>query len=394
MIKKLKKLLLRLSLAFCICFYSSVWGAEILLGMSSDFSGNVKYISHSLKAGIDAHFIEMNHQGGLNNNTLLLKAIDDRYDGIVAVENTRKLITEHNVLAMIGNVGTPTARLTVPLVNQEKTLLFGAYSGDAILRKSPPDRYVVNFRPSIEVEIEGLIEGLLVSGINPMEIAFFTQDRGFGSSGYKAAIRVLENRGFSFAKMLARGYHDANIDSVEEGLFTLLESDIEPKAIIMITGGRYAAKFIELAKQDFPDTLLLGLSAVGGSALIRLLGDNAEGVVITQVVPHYDADLPGVQAYRAALRKLDDSLSPNFISLEGYLLAKTFTAALGKIEGEINRESIIDSLETLSQYDLGIGKKISLSKTSHQASHHIWPSVIKNGQIRETSWQSITALLP
>jgi ABC-type branched-subunit amino acid transport system substrate-binding protein len=45
--------------------------------------------------------------------------------------NIRQLIEKDKVLAIIGNVGTPTAIIAVPLANEEKTLLF---AGGAVLR--------------------------------------------------------------------------------------------------------------------------------------------------------------------------------------------------------------------------------------------------------------------
>ncbi len=52
----------------------------------------------------------------------------------------RALIEQHNVLAILGNVGTPTAIVTVPIAQEKKTLLFGAFSGGDVLRPEPAGR--------------------------------------------------------------------------------------------------------------------------------------------------------------------------------------------------------------------------------------------------------------
>ncbi len=64
-------------------------------------------------------------------------------------------------MAAIGNVGTQTAIVTVPVFNKQKTLLFGAFTGAGLLRKSPPDRYIINYRASYAQETAAMIKGLL-----------------------------------------------------------------------------------------------------------------------------------------------------------------------------------------------------------------------------------------
>jgi len=57
---------------------------------------------------------------------------------------------------------------------------------------------------------------------------------------------------------------------------------------------------------------------VGTEGLINAAGSDAEGVIITQVVPPYDrVDLPTIQLYRKALDKYMFGTSPSFVSLEG-----------------------------------------------------------------------------
>jgi hypothetical protein len=58
--------------------------------------------------------------------------------------NMRQLIEKDHVLAVIGNVDTPTASVAVPIANEQKTLLFAPFAGGPNLRNEPPDRYVIN----------------------------------------------------------------------------------------------------------------------------------------------------------------------------------------------------------------------------------------------------------
>ena len=125
---------------------------EIVLGMSTVLTGNAANLGKDMQRGILAGLERANRNGGVNGRKLRLVTLDDGYEPTRTAPNIRQLIEKDHVLAVIGNVGTPTAIVAVPLVNEQKTLLFAPFAGGPILRKNPPDRYVINFRASYAEE--------------------------------------------------------------------------------------------------------------------------------------------------------------------------------------------------------------------------------------------------
>ena len=53
--------------------------------------------------------------GALHGRVLELTSLDDAYEPEAAIANTRQLIEEENVFALIGAVGTPTSRSATPI---------------------------------------------------------------------------------------------------------------------------------------------------------------------------------------------------------------------------------------------------------------------------------------
>jgi branched-chain amino acid transport system substrate-binding protein len=47
----------------------------------------------------------------------------------------------------------------------------------------------------------------------------------------------------------------------------------------------------------------------------------------------------------------------------------------------------------LGQFDIGLGKTLYLSRTEHQASHRVWPTLLKEGRFVPFQWSDITASL-
>lgn len=358
------------------------------IGMSVALSGPAAALGNGMKLGVETYFKKINAAGGVKGQKLNLIALDDGYEPAKAGANVTKLITDNKIVAAIGNVGTPTAIVTVPIFNKQKTLLFGAFTGAGLLRKSPPDRYIINYRASYAQETAAMVKGLMDNGIKPEEIAFFTQNDGYGDAGYNGAVKALKAAGFNKTEKLAHGRYTRNTANVEDGLGTILDAEIEPKAVIMVGAYKACSAFIKLAKEDLPKAIFLNVSFVGSNALAKALGAGGEGVVVTQVVPHFNSDDAGVKEYRDMLKKYSPDSQPGFVSLEGYVAAKLLVEGL-KNSKKATAEDLIDGIHTISSYDAGIGVPITFSKDQHQASNKIWPTVIKGGKFVPLEWKSL-----
>ncbi|WP_404375425.1 ABC transporter substrate-binding protein [Vreelandella aquamarina] len=363
--------------------------AELTVGIVAPSSGGAAPLGIGMQQGIQAYFSKINAEGGVNGNPLALKAYDDQYVPLQAAKHTRDLVSDEKILAAVGNVGTPTAAVTIPIYNQAETLLFGAFTGAGILRRSPPDRYVINYRASYVQETAAMVDGLLAAGIQPNEIAFFTQNDSFGDAGYNGAISALQARGFSDTASLVHGRFTRGTRNIHQGLATILQAPVTPRAVIIVGTFGPAADFIREARQDLPDTLFLNVSFVGSQALLEALGSRAEGVIVTQVVPPLDADLPAVAEYRQALTEYAPDAVPDFISLEGYLAAKLFVEGVKAAGSNPDREAIVDGLLSLGSIDIGVGEPLTLGPNDHQASDAVWPTVIQNGQFVPVDWANI-----
>ena len=362
-------------------------GGEIKIGMSTVLSGPVQSLGKEMKLGIETYFKKINATGGVNGNLLKLIAYDDGYEPKQCGVNMKKLIHEDQVLAVIGNVGTPTAIVSVPIANENNTLLFGAFTGANILRQSPPDKYIINYRASYEEETAAIVTGFLEIGLKPEEIAFFTQNDGYGDAGYQGGIKALQASGYAEAEELAHGRYTRNTLNVEDALVTIINAN--PKGVIMVGAYKPCAKFIKMAQEFLPDTLYANVSFVGSIPLLKELGPAQEGIIVTQVVPHFKSNLPGVIEFRDDLKTYSSNSTPGFVSLEGYLVAKIFVAGLKAAGVKPTRASIVETLEGLNNLDIGIGIQIHYSKTNHQASHQIWSTIIKNGQYITLDWAEL-----
>ncbi|MBV8141755.1 MAG: ABC transporter substrate-binding protein [Verrucomicrobia bacterium] len=369
---------------------------EVVFGMSTVLSGSAEKLGQDMQRGVLVGFERANRNGGINGRKLRLITLDDGYEPARTGPNMRQLMEKDNVLAIIGNVGTPTAIVAVPLVNEEKTLLFAAYSGAPILRDDPPDRYVINFRAGYAEETTAIVNALLDDGgLKPQEIAFFTEKDGYGDAGFTLGISAMERHGLINPKSILHVAYERNTLAVENAVASLLMAYKPPRAVMMFGAYAPCAKFIKLCRTSDLNPLFLNVSSVGSGALADSLGKTDSHLVVTQVVPcPKDDSIAIVREYRADLVAMYPSASAGHGDLEGYIAARIVTLALTRIQGPPTREELVDALEGLGRFDLGLGEPLYFSRTDHQACHRVWPTVLKGNRFEPFEWSDLKTLLP
>ena len=367
---------------------------EIVLGMSTVLTGPTANLAKEMRQGVLAGLERVNGGGGVHGRKLRLVVLDDGYEPARTALNMRKLIDKENVLAVIGNVGTPTAIASVPIVNEKKTLFFAPFSGAGILRNNPPDRYVINFRASYAEETAAIIDALTAgAGLKPEEIAFFTQRDRDGDSGFAGGIAALKRQGLQNEKSIVHVRYERNTLAVENAVADLLLAEHAPRAVVMVGAYAPSAKFIKLCRQAEIEAVFLSVSSVGSNSLAQELGATDAHVIVSQVVPYpRDDSIPILREYQIDLRAFDPSASAGFGDFEGYIATRILALALDKIKGPPTRETVIDALEGLRQFDIGLGERLRLSRREHQASHRIWPTILQGGAFVPFQWPEIADL--
>ena len=353
---------------------------EIRFGLVGPFSGSARELGRQMKLGVDTAFDQANEAGGVNGRQLHLSVGDDGYEPTRTLAIMQNLVDTTQVFGFIGNVGTPTAAVALPFALDRHLLFFGAFTGAGLLRHDPPDRYVFNYRASYAEETQASVAYLnKVRRIQPNQIVVFAQEDSFGDSGFAGVSKAVRSLPGNYAEVVRLGYKRNTID-VAEAVAQMRKLRPQPKAVVMVATYRAAAKFIEMTKEIFPNLIYTNVSFVGSTALsdeLMLLGPRfATGVVVTQVVPAIASYATFILKYKAALAKYFPGEAPDYVSLEGYVDACILIEALKRVGPRFDTEALVDTLESLHNFDIGLGTPINFSPGDHQAIHKVWGTEI------------------
>ena len=342
---------------------------RILFGQSAAFSGPAQELGKNMRRGIQAAFAEANRQGGVHGRRLELLSLDDAYEPEAAIANTRQLIEQEGVFALIGAVGTPTSRSATPVAAAASVPYIAPFTGAAFLRQ-PMWSNVINLRASYNQETEAMV-ARLTADLAIERIAVMYQDDSFGRAGYRGARQALERRGM---EPVAIGVYPRNTTAVKTALLDLRSAN--PGAVILVGAYQPVAALIAWARHTGWNPVFITISFVGSNALARELGRAGTGVFVTQVVPFPANDAPPVvAAYRRALAAHAPDAAPGFVSLEGYLAGRLALAALERCGPEVDRGRFLESLRLADLIDLE-GFELRFGEEDNQGSDAVFLTAI------------------
>jgi len=385
--------------------------SEIRLGMSADFSASARALSIELYRGAMAYLLPLNNAGGVNGRRVVVKPYDDQYEPDLAIRNTLKLMDEDDVFALFSYVGTPTMNRALPLLQRHQDkhfLLLFPFTGADTNRIPPYDQLSFNLRASYDQEMKGLVDHFVA--VKRTRIAVFYQADAYGRAGWGGLRRALDEHGLEIAGE-ATYRRGSPFDQSYDRQVAIMQR-LQPDAVVCVGTYPACAGFVRDMRDRDVDCPVATLSFVGGEAMLKLLSaaeqeskkDYTSRLVSSQVVPSYNDDsVPAVREYREAMDRYRDAIMPpdsllyphgktaereyaplqyGFISLEGYLNAKLFTAILQRMGANPRRADLAATVLAMGDFDLGMGQPLSFGGETarRQASDKVYYTVIRDGR--------------
>jgi len=350
---------------------------EIRFGMAMPLSGPVREAGRQLRLGVETAFELANDRGGVHGRRLRLVVADAPAEPMRAPDAMKELYENAQVLGVVGNVGTDTTVASLPYALERRMLFFAPFTGAALIRQAPPDRYVFNFRPGYGDETAAAVRYLVKDRkLRPAEVAVFAQQDSFGDAGVAGIDKALRAiHGGAAGGFLRLGYK-RNTGDVRDAVDQLRAHRGPIKAVIMVATCRAAAKFIQMTRDLDPNLIYTNVSAVDADALageLMLLGPRyAADVIVTQVVPAPTGRGAAIREYRSALERYFPGEAPDAVSLEGYVAASILVEAVRRAGPQLDTEKLVDTIESMRDLDVGLGTPVGFSPTEHQGSHKVW----------------------
>jgi len=362
-----------------------VTAKEIVIGSCSALEGPSHALGTQQIKGAQAYFSLINDEGGVNGRRLRLIAYDDSYDP-AKTETCFQRLQSQSVFALGLFVGTPTAVKYLPLAEEAKVPVVGLFTGAQTLY-TPLRHWIINVRASYVDETHEQVEGLW-KGLGYHKIGVICPDDAFGTTvldGVKAALR---SKG---GEPVAVGTYPRQTSAADAAIQKVRAQN--PDEVVVVGPANTVAPIVKKAHAMGWKPLFVTVSFVGTDDLIVQAGSDADGMVVTQVVPpYYLTELKTVALYRKTFAKYAPAEEPGFVSLEGFVDAMVLVEGLKRAGKDLTRDGLIRGIESIHQMDLGLGPELTLnySARSHQGFNAVMATVIRSGRaVPFTDWKTV-----
>ncbi|WP_394851279.1 ABC transporter substrate-binding protein [Pendulispora rubella] len=445
--------------------------APLTIGISAVGNGPAQDLGIGMRDGIKLAFDYQNDHGAVRGRKLILKFEDDGYDPATAEQKARELLdvqtvaetprcqsTTKNpqtaalypegtnpvsttrldrgsnaVLAIIGNVGTPTMARFAPIALETQTLFFGAFTGAKLLLRDETagpacKKFIFNVRASYAQEARATLE-YFVRHHNIKDykhLISFDQFDSYGQAGFQGlidaygALQAIPSEGLTplpNAEALFRSrYQRDSVNSAKDEATKVInyikgvvdaDSNDHTFGILMTDTYPVGEAFIKAIRDSVLGSapydkraaiVFSNVSFVGPNSLAKRLSalgpKYTKNVLVSQVVPNYAEDQVSlVQTYNDLTK--GDPTKRNFTSFEGYIAGRVFIAGLLQHKGAFTSESLINTFEGLSAgEEIGLGTSSGFSPSDHNYSKSVWGTLINDdGSFRNAYfWREGTAI--
>lgn len=386
---------------FLLFFLAQNANADYIdIGMSAAFKGPTAGLGTELYRGSMAYIEYINSHGGIHGKKIQIKAYDDGYNPIPAIENTIRLIEKDKVFLLFDYVGTPTVTRVLPILKRysdRHIFLFFPFTGAQPQRQPPYDDFVFNLRASYHQETEGLVNHLV--SIGRKRIAVFYQADAYGRGGWSGVSMTLAKYGLKIVGEATYKRGTKYSESLKQQVEILMRSGAD--AVISVGAYAACAAFIRDARDAGWNVPIANVSFVGSDFLIDLLlrkgkekgKDYTLNLINSQVVPTYeDESFYAVRQYRELMDRYNPAppqglteegyipLRYSFVSFEGFLNAKLLVEILKRMGRSPDKSRIKAVVENIKNLDIGIDAQVSFGPGKHQGLDRVYYTTYKKGR--------------
>lgn len=336
---------------------------EVLLNASLPLAGELSLIGNQIFDGLTLFFNKVRQEDLQGNYVVTLSTLDDQGSGIRTKNNAKKLQARAPLFTSF--FGANSMHAVAKLIKQKKIAMFFPIESASDYRQQAFDN-IIFFRPPINKELDALIQYCIQQ--LKRKIAVFYEASSWGEEGLQHIKKTIEKN--DAITLVAHGSYQPRTVNIASAVNSIVKSD--PDAIICIAQARPAYNFIrQVVNKGLHKTLFLGLSELI-SLQSTLKKSRGLTVITSSVTPNPSTStLPIVEEYRNDMKKFFPNKPLLPFSLEGYINAMLFYAALNYTPEPKTPERLITTLTSFNSFNFK-GLDLTYDTTTKSLSSKIW----------------------
>src|ERR1700759_106034 len=323
---------------------------EIRRGRASPFSGPASAYSVIAKTQA-AYFKMINDQGGVNGRKINLITLDDGYSPPKTVEQTRKLVEQEEVAAILNPLGTPTGLSVRKYLNDKHVPQLFVGAGATLWGDYEHYPFSIGFQPSYQAET-AVYAKYLLQKMPDAKVALFYQNDDAGKdygNGFKKGLGP-ENT----AKMVvAEATYESTDPTIDSQIVKLKASGAN--VLFMHAIPKQAAQAIKKIGEIGwkPDIFFLAATSTSIASVMKPAGfEFGQGIISSYTNkdpndPQWKDD-KDVQDWFAFMKNyMPDGNTQDQLIVYGYVVAEATVQVLKQCGDDLTHENIMKQAANL-----------------------------------------------
>jgi branched-chain amino acid transport system substrate-binding protein len=324
---------------------------EIKIGQTMPYSGPASAYGTLGKAEA-AFFQKINDEGGINGRKIVFISVDDSYNPAKAVETTRRLVEQDQVLLMFGSLGTATNSAVHAYLNARKVPQLFVATGAAKWNDAKGHPWTMGLQPDYQTEGHVYAKHILQTRPNA-KIAVLYQNDDYGKDYLRGLKDGLGDK--AAGMIVAEATYEVTDPTIDSQILQLQASGAD--VFVDVTTPKFAAQAIRKAYDSGwkPVHYLNSVGNYVGSVLAPAGLDKSVGLISTlyskdPTDPTWNND-PGMLEWRAFMKKYypDGDLTNN-LNVGGFSAAYTMVHVLRQCGDNLTRENVMRQAASLKDF--------------------------------------------
>ena len=362
-----------------------VSASSIKVGHIGIYSGPVGSFGDDLSYACRATLQSVNDGGGINGRKLDVLVRDDGWDGTKGMNAARDLVEREKVFGFACIQSVSTSDPLTPYVDDKKIPNVG---GDGAGEPQYAGQWSFPTAGSQSHDAHQIAEYQAVKQ-GARKVGILHWNNATGKAYLDAYRMVMKQHGGDVVVSQAASFDDPGtttfIAQCRAQGCDAISTEVDP--------GIFARMVREAAAQGYkPKYGFSGASPLYFEVTPSLTGPHGEGTITATHFTPNDQDTPGFRTYKQTVERYYPKIDHSTWTKNAFVGGNLFANVLRKLGINVTRQRVKDDLDTVTDFDLGLGSRLTFRPGSHRANKTVYlVQLQKSGD--KLAWKTIAGPL-
>jgi len=313
---------------------------EIKIGSAAPFSGPVSVYGSIMRTAA-AYFAKINaEEGGVNGRKINYITYDDGFSPAKTVEQTRKLVEQDEVFAILLTIGTPHNLAIHRYLNARKVPQLFVSSGAPIFGEIDKYPWTIGWQPSYHAEAKALGQHI-VDNQPDGKVAVLQVNDDLGKDFMKGLLQGLGTK----AKDVTTLTYETSDPTIDSQILSLKGSGAE--SVVIIATPRFGTMALrKMHEIGWHPSIYVASPTASVESVMKPAGDGAKGVIsaayMRDPADPLEHQTPEYAEYAAFMRQYYPEGDPTeLVNAHAYTVAQALVQAIKQAGDDLTRENLM-----------------------------------------------------